>query len=51
MKGRALGFPQRRCKGNNKLKLNEIGCEGVDCIHLAQNRPPWQAVGKKTGAT
>jgi hypothetical protein len=35
-----------RCgrKGNIKTDLREIGCEGINWIHLAQNRDQWRAV-------
>jgi hypothetical protein len=26
------------------MDLSEIGCGGVECIHLAQDRDRWQAV-------
>jgi hypothetical protein len=33
-----LGRPKRRWKDNIKMGLREIGLEGVDWIHLVQNR-------------
>jgi len=35
---RALGRPRRRWKDNIKMDLQEVGCEGVDWIELAQDR-------------
>jgi hypothetical protein len=40
---RPLGRPRRRWK-DVKLDIREIGCEGVDWIHLAQDRNQWWAV-------
>jgi hypothetical protein len=33
-----LGRPRRRWEDNIRMNLREIGWEGVDCIHLAQER-------------
>jgi hypothetical protein len=30
--------PEVRWEGNIEINLKEIGCEGVDSIHLAGNR-------------
>jgi hypothetical protein len=35
---RPLGRPRRRWKDNNRISLGEIVWEGVDWIHLAQDR-------------
>jgi hypothetical protein len=35
---RPLGRPRRRCEDNIKLDLQEVGCEGMDWIDLAQDR-------------
>ena len=35
---RPLGRPKRRWEDNVKIDLQEVGCEGMDCIELAQNR-------------
>jgi hypothetical protein len=35
---RPLGRPKRRWEDNTKMDLQEEGCEGVDCIELAQDR-------------
>jgi hypothetical protein len=39
-----LGSPRCRWKDNIRMDLREIGCEGVDWIHLAQDRNQWLAV-------
>jgi hypothetical protein len=41
---RPLGRPRRRWKDNIKTDLEEVGCGGVDCIELAQDRDRWRAV-------
>ena len=35
---RPLGRPRRRLEDNIKMNLQEVGCEGMDWIDLAQNR-------------
>jgi len=35
---RPVGRPRRRCEDNITMDLREIGWEGVDCIHLAEDR-------------
>jgi hypothetical protein len=35
---RPLGTPRRRWVENIKADLQEIGCGGMDCIELAQDR-------------
>jgi hypothetical protein len=35
--GRSLGRHRRRCVDNIKTDLREIGCGGVDWIHLDQD--------------
>jgi hypothetical protein len=32
---RPLGRPRRRWDDNIKMDLEEVGCEGMDCIELA----------------
>jgi hypothetical protein len=32
-----------RWEDNTRMDLRKIGWEGVDCIHLAQDRHQWQA--------
>jgi hypothetical protein len=41
---RPLGRPRRRWKNNVKIDLHEVGCGGVDCIDLAQDRDRWLAL-------
>jgi hypothetical protein len=36
--------PKHKWKDNIKMDLKEIGREGLDWIHLAQNRDHWRAV-------
>jgi hypothetical protein len=38
------GRPRRRWEGNIRMDLNEIGWEGVDWMHLAQDRDQWLAL-------
>jgi hypothetical protein len=39
---RLLGRPGLKWEGNIKMDFEEIGCEGVDCIYLAQGRVQWR---------
>jgi hypothetical protein len=39
-----LGRNRRRWEGNIKPHLTEIGWEGVDWMHLAQDRDQWWAL-------
>jgi hypothetical protein len=39
-----LERPRRRWETNIAMNLTERGWEGVDWIHLAQDRDQWQAV-------
>jgi hypothetical protein len=41
---RPLRIPRRRWKDNIKIDLRETGLEGVDWIHLIQDRGWWQAL-------
>jgi hypothetical protein len=41
---RPLGSPRRRWVDNIKMDLREIGWDGVDCVHLAQDRDHWRAL-------
>jgi hypothetical protein len=41
---RPLGRPRRRWEDNIRMDLGEIGWEGVDWIHLAQDRDQWRAL-------
>jgi hypothetical protein len=42
---RQLGRPRHRWEDNIKMDLQEVRCEGMDCIKLAQDRDRWQALG------
>jgi hypothetical protein len=39
---RPLGRPRRRWEDNIKMDLRKRGLEGVDWIHLAQDRGRWR---------
>jgi len=39
-----FGKPRRRWEDNIKLDLQEVGCEGMDRIELAQDRDRWRAL-------
>jgi len=41
---RPLGRPRRRWEDNIKVDLQEVGCEGMDWIELAQDRGRWRAL-------
>jgi hypothetical protein len=41
---RSLGRPRCRWEDNRRVYLKEIGWEGVDWIHLAQDGDRWRAV-------
>jgi len=40
---RPLERPRRRWEDNIKADLQEVECEGVDCIDVAQDRESWRA--------
>ena len=40
---RPLGRPRRRWEVNIKMNLQEVGCEVIDWIELAQDRKSWRA--------
>jgi len=41
---RLLGRPRLRWEDNAKMDLQEVGCEGMDWIDLAQDRDRWRAL-------
>jgi len=41
---RPLGIPRRRREDNINMDLQEVGCEGMDWIELAQGRDKWRAL-------
>ena len=41
---RPLGRPRRRWEDNIKLDIQEMGCECMDWIDLAQDREMWRAL-------
>ena len=41
---RPLGRPRHRWEDNIKMDLQEVGCEGMAWIKLAQGRDRWQAL-------
>ena len=43
---RPLGRPRHRWEVNIKTDLQEVGCESVDWIDVAQDRDRWRALVK-----
>ena len=41
---RPHGRPRRRWEDNIKMDLQEVGCEGMDWIELAQDKERWRAL-------
>jgi hypothetical protein len=41
---RPLVRPRRRWEDNIKMDVQEVGCEGMDWIELAQDRDRWRAL-------
>jgi hypothetical protein len=41
---RPLGRPKCRWEDNKKIYINELGWEGMDWTHVAQERNKWRAV-------
>jgi hypothetical protein len=39
-----LERPRRRWGDNIKIDIQEVGCGGMDCIDLAQDRDRWRAL-------
>ena len=40
---RPLGRPRLKWEGNIKMDLQEVGCEDIDWVGVAQDRDRWQA--------
>ena len=43
---RPLGRPRCRLEFNIKMELQEMGCEGMDWIDVAEGRDRWRALVK-----
>ena len=41
---RLLVRPKRRWDVNSKMDLQEVGCEGMDWIDVAQDRDRWRVL-------
>ena len=41
---RPLGRPRRRCVGDIRMDLQEVGCGHMDLIGLAQDRDRWRTL-------
>ena len=41
---RHSGRPRHRWEDNIKMDLQEVGCGGMDCIELAEDRDRWRAL-------
>jgi hypothetical protein len=41
---RPLGRPRRRWEDNIKMDLQEVGCGGMNCIELSQDRDRWRVL-------
>ena len=44
---RPVGRPRLRWEDNIKMDLQEVGCEGMNWIDVAQDRDSWRAVVNK----
>jgi len=44
LRERALGRPRHRWEDNIKMILEKVGCEGMNCIDVAQDRARWRAL-------
>jgi hypothetical protein len=43
---RLLGRPRSRWEDNVRMVVREVGWEGVDWMHLAQDRDQWRVIVK-----
>ena len=41
---RPLGRPRRSWEDNIKMDFQEVGCGGMDCIELGQDRERWRTL-------
>ena len=41
---RPLGRPRHRWEDNIRMDIQEVGCEGMDYIKVAQDRDKWRAL-------
>jgi hypothetical protein len=41
---RPLATPRNICEDNIRMNLREVGWEGVDWMHLAQDRDQWRVL-------
>ena len=41
---RPLGRPRRRWEDNISIDLQEVGCEGMEWIDMAEDRDRWRAL-------
>jgi hypothetical protein len=41
---RSLGRPRHRWEDNIQMDLQEVGCGGMDCIELAQDRDRYRGL-------
>jgi hypothetical protein len=41
---RPLGRPRHRWEVDNRMYLREIGWDGLDWVHLAQDKDQWRAL-------
>jgi hypothetical protein len=44
VRNKPLGRPRRRWEDNIKMDLQEVGCEGMNWIDVAQNRDRWRVL-------
>jgi hypothetical protein len=41
---RPLGRPRHRFVDNIKMNIQDVGCDGMDWVDVAQNRDRWRAL-------